>query len=188
MKTLKIFCLFIVSLAIASFSFAQERTDKFKVAGECGMCKKKIEKSAKQAGASYAAWNTKTKELVVKYNSTSTNTAKIQEAIAKTGYDTPGFKATDEAYNKLDACCQYDRTMLKDEKKEMSCCSQMKDGKCTDKAACKEKDCCKDMEKCKEKGCTGEDHKHDGAKGSCSEKDSKTGMNHSGAKCCSKKS
>src|SRR3954462_2913692 len=122
MKTLKIFSIILLTTCLANLSFGQDKTETFKVAGECGTCKKKIEKSAKTAGASYALWDHKTKELTVKYESTSTNAAKIQQAIAKTGYDTPGFKATDEAYNKLDACCQYDRAMMKDEMKSMNCC------------------------------------------------------------------
>jgi periplasmic mercuric ion binding protein len=101
-------------ISIASLGFAQTKTETFKVAGECGSCKKKIESAAKKAGASYAAWNIDSKELIIKYNSTSTNTAKIQKAIAAVGYDTPDYKASDDAYNKLDDCCQYERTGSKE--------------------------------------------------------------------------
>src|SRR4029078_9757670 len=104
MKSLMLSFIFI---AIASFSFAQTKTETLKVAGECSSCKKKIESAAKKAGASYAVWDVDSKELTIKYKSTSTNSAKIQKAIAAVGYDTPDFKATDEAYNKLDDCCQY---------------------------------------------------------------------------------
>src|SRR5689334_4524044 len=97
-------------IAITSAGFAQAKTETFKVSGECGSCKKKIESAAKKAGASYAVWNIDSKELTIKYNSTSTNTAKIQKAIAVVGYDTPDYKASDEAYNKLDDCCQYERS------------------------------------------------------------------------------
>ena len=107
MKSL-IFSLLFIS--IASFGFAQAKTETLKVSGECGSCKKKIEAAAKKGGATYAVWDVDSKELTIKYNSTSTNNAKIQKAIADVGYDTPDFKATDEAYNKLDGCCQYDRT------------------------------------------------------------------------------
>ena len=99
-----------IFISIASFSFAQTKTETLKVAGECGSCKKKIESAAKKAGASYAVWDVDSKELTIKYSSTSSNSAKIQKAIAAVGYDTPDFKATDEAYNKLDGCCQYERT------------------------------------------------------------------------------
>ena len=138
MKTLKIFSLVLITCCITAASFAQKnKTETLKVSGECGMCKTKIEKAAKTAGASYAAWNTDSKMLTVKYNSNTTNAAKIQQAIAGTGYDTPDFKATDEAYNKLHDCCKYDRTMM--DKMTMDCC---KDGKCT-MPGHDGKDCCK---------------------------------------------
>lgn len=99
-----------VFIAIASIGFAQTKTETLKVSGECSSCKKKIESAAKKAGATYAVWDVDSKELTIKYNSTATDNAKIQKAIAAVGYDTPDFKATDDAYNKLDKCCQYDRT------------------------------------------------------------------------------
>lgn len=150
-----IFSIAIVMLAMTSSAFAQQKTETLKVSGNCGMCKKTIEKSAKEAGATYARWDKESKMLTVKYSSNATNTKKIEEKIAAAGYDTPDIKATDEAYNKLDGCCQYERASATAEK-TMSCCSEkceMKDGKCADMAACKEKGCCKDQAACKEKGC-----------------------------------
>jgi copper chaperone CopZ len=105
-------------VAVASFGYAQTKTETMKVSGECGSCKKKIESAAKKAGATYALWDVDSKELTIKYNSTSTNSAKIQKAIADVGYDTPDFKASDEAYNKLDGCCQYERTNAKEKKSD----------------------------------------------------------------------
>jgi hypothetical protein len=172
MKTLKIFSTAILVLLFAQLSFAQKiATETLNVSGECGMCKKKIEKAAKDAGATYAVWSTQTKVLTVRYNSLSTNLAKIQQKIAGVGYDTPDYKATDEAYNKLDKCCQYDRDAAN---KEMNCCGsncEMKDGKCADEAACKEKGCCKDSEKCKEMGCCGSDMAANSKTMDCCKKD-----------------
>jgi hypothetical protein len=150
MKTL----FFLLFISIASFGFAQTKTETFKVSGECGSCKKKIESAAKKAGASFASWDVDSKELKIKYNSTSTNTAKIQQAIAAVGYDTRDYKATDEAYNGLDKCCQYERTASTDMKStcdNKACADKncMKDGKCEkDMSCCKDsdcanKDCCK---------------------------------------------
>lgn len=144
MKTLNIIFSFVL-LFLASQSFAQTGSDKFKVAGECGTCKKKIEKAAKAAGASYALWETDSKVLTVKYAANTTKT-KIEQAIAEAGYDTPDVKATDEAYNKLDGCCQYERTT----KAAASCC----DSEACTKAACmKDGHCTKDTACCKEAGC-----------------------------------
>ena len=148
---MKIFKLFIVASALflTHSTFAQSTQEKFKVSGECGMCKSKIEKAAKTAGATFADWNTDTKELTVKYESKSSNAAKIQQSIAGVGYDTPGFKATDEAYNKLHSCCKYERKSVSDyNAKADDCCNgekcekceKCKEGKC-DHKACKDGDC-----------------------------------------------
>jgi len=153
MKSLKIFLVAAVCM-VATAGYSQKtRTESFKVAGECGMCKKKIEKSAKEAGATYAAWDMHTKILQVTYPA-GTEVSNIQQRIAEAGYDTPKFKATEEAYKSLDKCCQYDRQAVK---KAATCCGsdecKMKEGKCADMTACIEKDCCKDNADCAAKGC-----------------------------------
>ena len=153
MKMLKIF--FVAAICISSVAaYAQKtRTESFTVAGECGTCKKKIEKAARDAGATYAAWDMHSKILKLTYNA-GTDVSTIQQRIADAGYDTPKFKATDAAYNSLDKCCQYDRQIAL---KSANCCGsdecKMKDGKCTDMTACKEKGCCKDDADCANKGC-----------------------------------
>lgn len=155
MKTLRISILSFLFIAIATFASAQTKTEKINVSGECGMCKSKIEKAAKTAGASFADWDVDAKVLTVKYNSTSTNTAKIEQAVASVGYDTKNIKATEESYNKLHGCCKYERNATAESKQ--TCCKHeschqtdcMKDGKCDKdmscckEAACDKKDCCK---------------------------------------------
>ena len=145
MKTLKIFSLVLICCSFATASFAQKtKTETFKVSGNCGMCETKIEKAAKSAGATYAEWNADTKIITVKYKSSSSNLAKIQKGIADVGYDNAGVKATSETYNKLHACCQYEREESNQAKAccedgQMDCC---KDGKCT-KEGNNGKECCK---------------------------------------------
>jgi len=154
MKSIKLFPTLILFCFITVTTLAQKsKTETLKVSGECGMCKSKIEKAAKTAGASYAEWNVDTKVLTEKYKSNSTNAAKIQQAVAATGYDTQDFKTTDEAYNKLHDCCKYDRAMM--DKMTMDCC---KDGVCT-MPGHSGKDCCKKNEEskmdcCKDGVCT----------------------------------
>jgi hypothetical protein len=148
MKTLKLFSFLVLCLAITLTTFAQkEKSETFKVSGECNMCKKKIEKAAREAGASYAYWSPETKMLKVTYNVNNSNTSAIQQSIANKGYDTPKFRATDEAYKSLDECCQYQRDVAK-----ASCCDnakcERKDGQCTNPTVCKEKGC-GDMACCK---------------------------------------
>ena len=154
MKTLKIFSTVLFCCAIATTSFSQKtKTETFQVSGNCGMCEAKIEKAAKTAGATYAEWNKDTKIITVKYNSTSSNLAKIQKSIADAGYDNIGVKASTEAYDKLHDCCKYDRTAAATGSEKMDCCKKdgtakmdcCKDGKCT-KEGHDGKDCCKNEE------------------------------------------
>ena len=153
MKTLKIASLLSLFMAFAIMSFAQTKSESIPVSGNCGMCKKTIETAAKKAGATSADWNKETKVLTIKYNSSTTNAAKIQHSVAAAGYDTRDVKATEAAYNKLHACCQYDRTAVTEARHQCSADCNMKDGKCADMTVCKEKGCCKDSESCKTMGC-----------------------------------
>ncbi len=100
----------VVLTFLGSAVFAQSKTDKIKVAGNCGMCKKKIETALKVSGITAADWDKTTKMLTVSYDTTKVNNEQIQQKVAAAGYDTPKFKAPKAAYEKLDDCCQYDRT------------------------------------------------------------------------------
>ena len=96
--------------------FAGNKTENFKVYGNCEMCKARIEKAAKSVeGVSAAQWNSETKMLALTFDDSKTDGHKVQQAIAKVGHDTDMHKSTDEAYNKIAACCKYER--VKSEKK-----------------------------------------------------------------------
>jgi Copper chaperone len=109
MKIIRI--LFIAVLAIsAQAAFSQTtKTDTVKVSGNCGTCKKNIEKAALSAGALKAFWNVDSKVLTVSYDPAKTTNDVIQKKVASVGYDTEKYKGDDDAYNKLNPCCQYDR-------------------------------------------------------------------------------
>ncbi|MEO6188191.1 MAG: cation transporter [Ginsengibacter sp.] len=111
MKMIKSVVLLFAGLFLLHFSYAQASPEKenIKVYGNCGMCKKTIEANAKNAGATAAEWSSKTKQLLVNYDPSVTSGAKIQQAIAKAGYDTQDFTADDNAYQNLEECCQYER-------------------------------------------------------------------------------
>jgi len=110
MKTLTLFAAIMFSIFTINTSTAQSsKTETIKVWGNCGMCKTTIEKAAKTAGAKSADWNEERKELKVTYAVKKTTSAKIQEAIAKSGYDTQDFTAVQTAYDNLHGCCKYDR-------------------------------------------------------------------------------
>ena len=161
MKTLNIFpiTLFCCLVSLASFS-QKTKSETFKVSGNCGMCEAKIEKAAKTAGASYAEWDKDTKIITVKYKSSGSNLAKIQQSIADAGYDNAGAKATNEAYEKLHSCCKYERTDA-----AKACCDHENCSKsgCEGMDCCKDKDCCSkhadgSMDCCKDGKCTKEGH------------------------------
>jgi len=128
--------LFIMSIFAVK---AQTATEVFNVSGNCGMCKSRIEAAAKEAGATAASWDADSKKLKGSFDASATTVSKIQEKVASVGHDNVGFKASDEVYNKLHACCKYDRAATEQAVTE-SCC---KDGKCKD-GTCKntKKDCC----------------------------------------------
>lgn len=110
----KLFFIAITSFSLSSvFAQSTEVTDSVMVNGNCGMCKNKIEKSAKEAGATYALWNKNTKMLSIRYNPSATTQEKIEKQVAAAGYDTRNVRAPDEAYKKLEDCCQYERKDLK---------------------------------------------------------------------------
>jgi mercuric ion binding protein len=101
------------ALFYSSNTFAQKMSsDTLKVWGNCGMCKKTIEKAAKSAGAKMANWDADLHQLIVSYKSDKTSNLKIQQAIAESGYDTQDVTASNEAYNQLHGCCKYERKSI----------------------------------------------------------------------------
>lgn len=89
------------------------KTETFKVAGNCEMCKKTIETAANKKGVSSAEWDTDKKVMSLTYDSNQTKASDVLKRVAYAGYDNEQFLAPDDAYEKLPGCCQYDR-MKKD--------------------------------------------------------------------------
>lgn len=108
---LGVLALVVVSIVLVSANaFGATKKETVKVWGNCGMCKKTIEKSLKGVeGIESATWNKTTKILSVSYDDSKTTMKKIEEKVAAAGYDTQNVKANDGAYNNLAECCQYDR-------------------------------------------------------------------------------
>ncbi|MFV0540088.1 MAG: heavy-metal-associated domain-containing protein [Aestuariibaculum sp.] len=87
-------------------------TASFGVRGNCGMCKKTIEKAANGVeGVASADWDKAKKKIDVSFNGDKTNTDAIEKAIAASGYDTEHVAGSEEAYKNLPGCCQYDHNM-----------------------------------------------------------------------------
>jgi periplasmic mercuric ion binding protein len=106
--------LFLVAVIVflASTVYGQVISDTIKVYGNCGMCKKRIEKAANLNGVSYAAWNSDSKQLVILYDENFVSKDMIEHAIAAVGHDTEKYTADDKVYSKLPGCCLYERKKI----------------------------------------------------------------------------
>jgi|SRR5690606_23167506 len=87
----------------------QHQTVQFEVAGNCAMCKKRIESASIEAGASKANWDPSSHLLSVTYDSTTTQVDQIKQNIAKVGHDTKAYRAETKVYESLHECCLYER-------------------------------------------------------------------------------
>ena len=111
MRLLIIFCF----VSSSFFSYAQQsptNNDKvsLEVLGNCGMCKKRIEKAAFSVkGVKYASWDILSGQLRLVYNGLKTNLDVIEMKIAGSGHDTENYETKVETYNQLPDCCQYVR-------------------------------------------------------------------------------
>lgn len=117
--------MFILAFAITQLiGFAQSEgsvkteTVEFKVYGNCGMCKTRIEKSLKVDGVESAIWDKDTKMVKVVFNSDKISVDNIHQLVAEVGHDTEMVKAKDENYDKLHSCCKYEREETKTQDKE----------------------------------------------------------------------
>lgn len=86
------------------------KTTTVKVAGNCDMCKARIEKAAGNIdGVGTAAWNKDTKMMEVSFDPVKTNLMVIEKAIAEKGHDTQNHQAHTDDYGNLPGCCHYER-------------------------------------------------------------------------------
>lgn len=82
--------------------------EEFEVAGLCEMCKERIENAAKSvSGVASATWESSTKEVHIDFNGAVTSIDAIRKAIAASGHDNGKYRAPDDVYNSLPACCLY---------------------------------------------------------------------------------
>lgn len=120
MKTIKILFATIVACIGLLSAHAQSgkepinnrtKTIAIKVYGECGMCKKRIEKSASGVeGIQSADWDENKKTLTIKYDLFRKDAVdSVQKKIASVGHDTEKYRADDAAYQTLPNCCHYQR-------------------------------------------------------------------------------
>lgn len=82
----------------------------FQVSGNCGMCKKRIEKAATAVpGVASAIWDKENKIIDIEISDDSATKEQVSKAIAAAGHDTEFDKAEASEYDDLPGCCQYDR-------------------------------------------------------------------------------
>jgi copper chaperone CopZ len=102
-------CLFSLTMV------AQEKKSKnkkvvIKVAGNCGMCEKRIEKAAYSVkGVKNAEWHVDCQDIHLVIDETKCSADDVAKAIAAVGHDTGKIKADDAVYEKLHGCCNYER-------------------------------------------------------------------------------
>lgn len=117
MKTLELFIVIMMISAISDTITAQtsaaqpgkQKTETFKVWGNCEMCKSRIEKAVRAEGAATADWRTDTKLLTVTFDPSRTNVDAFSKKLAAAGHDTEKYRADDKTYNALADCCKYER-------------------------------------------------------------------------------
>ena len=105
----------IVLVFVGFAAQAQEAKNKkahytVEVNGNCEQCQKRIQKAAFSVnGVKSAVWDVNTHQLSLIFNEEKCTELDVKKAIAKAGHDSGEIKATDEDYNNLHHCCQYDR-------------------------------------------------------------------------------
>jgi copper chaperone CopZ len=101
-----------LTIAALSLSFKIDSgnvTEKFKVYGNCSMCKERIEKALMVKGVKYAYWDEKSEEATVKFNPEVVTLDQLHKNVAAVGHDTDLVKADDKVYENLHSCCKYKR-------------------------------------------------------------------------------
>lgn len=120
METIKVLFASILAFIVFQSASAQSgketinrrtKTETIKVYGECGMCKKRIEKAASSvAGVQSASWNEDNKMLTIKYDLFKKEAIdNVQKKVTAVGHDTQKYTAADTTYQKLPGCCHYVR-------------------------------------------------------------------------------
>lgn len=109
LKKIMIAVVVLLSTLAVNAQVKNKKTETVKIAGNCEMCKKNIEKAGNLKKVAVVNWDIDSKMATLTYDSSKTNADEILSRIAKAGYDNEKFSATEEQYKKLHTCCQYDR-------------------------------------------------------------------------------
>ena len=108
----------IIMLVVVFLGFssqAQEKKSKYEkvsieVNGNCEQCQKRIQNAAYSvAGVKSAIWSIETHQLDLILNKEKATVEQVKKAVAKAGHDSENEKASQDSYDKLPGCCQYER-------------------------------------------------------------------------------
>lgn len=103
-------CLVLLStLSIAQINNA--KTETAKVNGNCGMCKRTIEKAGNAKNEAKVIWDAENQRASITYDAEKTNIDSVLKRIAQVGYDNEKYLAPDKIYQNLHGCCQYEREL-----------------------------------------------------------------------------
>ena len=105
----------ITLFAAGQLAFAKSVVTKFKVEGQCGECKERIEKALDVKGISFAEWDKNTKMLTIRYNDARFSEDDIHKMVSDLGYSTSKKPANKVAEAKLPGCCQPGKHKCADE-------------------------------------------------------------------------
>lgn len=108
-KKIMMAALIVLAITKSNAQINNAITEDVKIFGNCGMCKKTIEKSGTITGVVSLKWDVDTKIATMVYDANKTNQEEILNRIALAGYDSEKVKAKKEDYDNLDGCCQYER-------------------------------------------------------------------------------
>ncbi len=109
----KLFLGFIITASLFAIACTGNKTKAVEMTvhvwGNNDICKATIEKASSIEGTSEANWDSNSKLLKLKLDTSVVTINTVLQAVAKAGYDNEKFYADDYAYNKLPESCQYDR-------------------------------------------------------------------------------
>ncbi len=113
-KLILVMLVTLVGLSVQAQEKKQEKsknaTYEIDVNGNCGLCKKRIEKAAYSVkGVKSAQWHQDHHDMHLIIDETKCSIDDVHAAVAKAGHDTNKVKAKDEDYEQLHSCCQYER-------------------------------------------------------------------------------
>lgn len=116
MKSLKnnvIAILVLLSVTFTSAQIKNSETKSVKIYGNCGMCKKIIEKAGNLTDIAKVDWNIDSKMATLTFDASKTNEDEILKRIAAVGYESEKQLVSEAAYKKLPKCCQYEKPLVK---------------------------------------------------------------------------